>query len=57
MVIFKSKQNRFQGDLKIKLCSIRLYPNKNVKYCTWVWKLIQILVGNIIFGKIQCFPF
>ena len=36
MVIFKSKQNRFQGDLKIKLCSIRLYPNKNVKYCTWV---------------------
>ena len=32
MVIFRSKQNKFEGDLKIKLCGKRLYPTKNVKY-------------------------
>ena len=26
MVIFKSKQNKFEGDLKIKLSGKRLYP-------------------------------
>ena len=31
MVIFKSKQNKFEGDLKIKLCGKRLYPTKSVK--------------------------
>ena len=32
MVIFKSKQKKFEGDLKIKLCDKRLYPTENVKY-------------------------
>ena len=32
MVIFKSKQKQFEGDLKIKLFGKRLYPTENVKY-------------------------
>ena len=32
MVIFKSKQKLFEDDLKIKLCSKRLYPTASVKY-------------------------
>ena len=32
MVIFKSKQNKFEGDLKIKLCGKRLHPTESVKY-------------------------
>ena len=32
MVIFKSKQKNFGGDLKIKLCSKRLYPTESVKH-------------------------
>ena len=32
MVIFKSKQMKFEGDLKIKLCGKRLYPTESVKY-------------------------
>ena len=32
MVIFKSKQKKFEGDLKIKLCNKRLYPTESVKY-------------------------
>ena len=32
MVIFKSKQNNFEGDLKIKLSGKRLYPTESVKY-------------------------
>ena len=28
MVIFKSKQKKFEGDLKIKLCGKRLFPTK-----------------------------
>ena len=32
MVIFKSKQNKFVGDLKIKLCGEILYPTERVKY-------------------------
>ena len=32
MVIFTSNQKKFEGDLKIKLCGKRLYPNKSVKY-------------------------
>ena len=30
MVIFKSKLNGFEGDLKIKLCGKRLYPIESV---------------------------
>ena len=32
MVIFKSKQNKLEGDLKIKSCGKRLYPTESVKY-------------------------
>ena len=32
MVTFKSTQKKFEGDLKIKLCGIRLYPTESVKY-------------------------
>ena len=33
MVIFiKSKQKKFEGDLKIKLCDKKLYPSESVKY-------------------------
>ena len=32
MVIFKSNPNKFEGDLKIKLCGKRLYPTESVKY-------------------------
>ena len=31
MVILKSKQKKFEGDLKIKLCGKRLYPSESVK--------------------------
>ena len=31
-LIFKSKQKKFEGDLKIKLCRKRLYPTESVKY-------------------------
>ena len=32
MVIFKSKQNKFEGHLKIKICRKRLYATESVKY-------------------------
>ena len=32
MVIFKSKQIKFEGDLKINLFGKRLYPTESVKY-------------------------
>ena len=32
MVIFKSNQKKFEGDLKIRLCGKRLYPTESVKY-------------------------
>ena len=32
MVIFKSKQKKFESDLKIKLCDKRLYPTESVEY-------------------------
>ena len=32
MVIFKSKQKKLEGDLKIKLFGKRLYPTGSVKY-------------------------
>ena len=31
MLIFKSKQKKFEGDLKIKLCGKRLYPTGSIK--------------------------
>ena len=32
MVIFNSKQNKFECDSKIKLWGKRLYPTESVKY-------------------------
>ena len=32
MAIFKSKHNKFEGGLKIKLCGKRLYNTESVKY-------------------------
>ena len=32
MVIFKSKQKKFKGDVKTKLCGTRLYPKEGGKY-------------------------
>ena len=32
MIIFKSKQKKLEGNLKIKLCGKRLYPTESVKY-------------------------
>ena len=32
MIIFKSKQKKFEGNLKIKLSGKRLYPTDSVKY-------------------------
>ena len=32
MVIFKSKQQKFESNLEIKLCNKRLYPIESVKY-------------------------
>ena len=31
-VIFKSKQKKLEGDLKVKLCGKSLYPTESVKY-------------------------
>ena len=44
MVIFKSKQRKFEGDLKIKLCAKRLYFTESVKY---LGVKIDIIVGDI----------
>ena len=32
MVIFKSKEKKFEGDLKIKLCGKELYPTESFKH-------------------------
>ena len=32
MIIFKSKKNKFEEDLKIRLCGKTLYPTENIKY-------------------------
>ena len=32
MLIFKSRQKKCEGDLRIKLCGKRLYPTESVKY-------------------------
>ena len=43
MVIFKPKNKKFEGDLKIKLCGKRLYATESVKYLG-----VKTLVGNIM---------
>ena len=32
IIIFKSKQRKFEIELKIKLCGKRLYPTGSIKY-------------------------
>ena len=32
MVIFKSKEKKFEGNIKIKMCGKRLYHTESVKY-------------------------
>ena len=39
MAIFKYKQKKFEGDLKIKLCSKRIYPTESAKY---LWVTIDV---------------
>ena len=55
MVIFKSKQKKFEGNLKIKSCGKKLYPTESVKYLgvktdTVVLPRLRILV---LFNKFQ----
>ena len=66
MVIFKSKQNKFEGDLKIKLCQ-RLYPTESVKYLgvkidtnlSWQYHVndlsIKLNRANALLSKIRKF--
>ena len=46
MVIFKSKQKKFEGDLKIKLCGKKLHPTESVKYLGV--EIDTNLLGNIM---------
>ena len=46
MVIFKSKQKKLEGDLKIKLCGKRLYLTESVKYMGV--KIDTNLLGSIM---------
>ena len=46
MVIFKSKQKKFESYLKIKLCGKRLYPTETVTKLGV--KLIQTLLGSVM---------
>ena len=62
MVIFKSKQKKFKGDLKIKLCGKRLYPTKIVKYLgvkigtnlSWQYHVNSL---SIKLNRAKCSPF
>ena len=65
MVIFKSNQKKFEGDLKMKLCGKRLYPTKSVKYLgvkidttlTWEYHVndlsIKLNRANALFFKMR----
>ena len=65
MVIFKSKQKKLEGDLKIKLCGKRLYPTESVKYLgvkidanlSWQYHVydfsIKINKSNALFFKMR----
>ena len=67
MVIFKSKQKKFEGDLKIKLCGKRLYPTESVKYLgvkidtnlSWQYHVndlsIKLNRANALLSKIRKF--
>ena len=51
MVIVKSKQKKFEGDLKIKLCGKRLYPTESVKYLGV--KIDTNLTANAVLFKMR----
>ena len=60
MIIFKSKQKKFEGDLKIKLCGKRLYPTESVKNHTnlsWQYHIndlsIKLNRANTLLFKIR----
>ena len=67
MLIFKSKQKKFEGDLKIKLCGKRLYPTESVKYLgvkidtnlSWQYHVndlsIKLNRANALLSKIRKF--
>ena len=38
MIIFKSKQKKLEGDLKMKLCRKRLYPTENRQHTNLTWQ-------------------
>ena len=54
MVVFRSKQKKFEGDLKIKLCGKRLYPTGSVKYLgvkidtnlSWKWHVDDLSIKS-----------
>ena len=46
LMIFKSKQNKFEADLKIRLCGKKNYIQQRVSN-NRESKLLQILVGNV----------
>ena len=65
MVIFKSKQKKFEGDLKIKLQGKRLYPSKSVKQLgvkidtnfSWQYKVnklsIKLNIANAVLFRMR----
>ena len=65
MVIFKSKQNKLESDLKIKSCGKRLYPTESVKYLavkidtnlSWQYHIddlsIKLNRGNVFLFKMR----
>ena len=67
MAIFKSKQNKFEGDLKIKLCGKRLYHIESVTYLgvkidtnlSWQYDVndlsIKLNRANALLSKIRKF--
>ena len=61
MVLFKSKQKKIEGDLKIKLCGKRLYPTESVKYLgvkvdtnlSWQYRINDVTVNALLFKMRQ----
>ena len=61
MVLFKSKQKKIKGDLKIKLCGKRIYPTESVKYLgvkvdtnlSWQYRINDVTVNALLFKMRQ----
>ena len=65
MATFESKQNKFEGDLKIKLCGKRLYRTESVKYLgekiyinfSWQYRINDLSINlnraNALFFKMR----